>query len=42
MPLLSELVCDLQVTLNTIVNLEEEFKEDDEYIDDLKSVLKIK
>ena len=38
---LSGLVRDLQVALNTIVNFEKEFKEDDKFIDDLKTVLKI-
>jgi hypothetical protein len=38
---LSESVRNLQVTLNTIVNLETEFKEDNKFVDDLKTVLKI-
>jgi hypothetical protein len=38
---LSKLVRDLRVTLNTAIDLEKEFKEDDKFIDDLETVVKI-
>jgi hypothetical protein len=41
MPFLSELVRDLRGALNTAIDLEKEFKEDDKFIDDLETVVKI-